>query len=68
MKNQKNLQLQVRLQTARLAQNAGLNQNISLAITLPLVPARKIPVAFHAKLEESLVIKHIAPVNFSDRR
>jgi hypothetical protein len=68
MKNQKNLRLQVRLQTARLAQNAGLNQNISPAITLTLFPARKIPVAFHPKLEESLVIKHIAPVHFSDRR
>jgi hypothetical protein len=68
MKNQKNLRLQVRLQTGRLAQNAGLNQNISLAITLPLFPARKIPVTFHPKFEESLVIKHIAPVHFSDRR
>jgi hypothetical protein len=67
MKNQKNLRLRVQLQTGRLAQNAWLNQNISLAITLPLVPARKIPVAFHAKLEESLVIKHISPVHFCDR-
>jgi hypothetical protein len=68
MKNQKNFRLQLRLKTGQLAPAAWLIQLNAPEIESAFVPAHKIPVAFHAKLEESLVIKHIAPVNFSDRR
>jgi hypothetical protein len=57
MKNQKNLRLQVRLQTERV----GLNQTFSPTVALPLFPARKIPVAHRPAVEELLVIKHVAP-------
>jgi hypothetical protein len=68
MKNQKNVRLQLRLKSGQLAPAAWLIQLHAPEIGTSFVPARKIPVVFHPKLEESLVIKHIAPVHFSDRR
>jgi hypothetical protein len=68
MKNQKNLRLQLRLKTGQLAPTAWLIQFQVPETGSSFVPARKIPVVFHLKLEKFLVIKHIAPVHFSDRR
>jgi hypothetical protein len=67
MKNQKSIRLQLRLKTGQLAPAAWLIQLNALQMGSSFVPARKIPVAFNPKLEESLAIKHIAPVHFSDR-
>jgi hypothetical protein len=61
MKNQKNLRLQVRSQTDDFAPDFRLRQIFLPALALPLFPARKIPVAYQAAIEELLVIKHIAP-------
>ncbi len=63
MKNQKNLRLQVRLQTDGRAPGTGQNQIFvpAMARSLPLLPARKIPVAYHPAIEELLFIQHLAP-------
>jgi hypothetical protein len=68
MKNQKNLRQQLRLKTGQLAPAAWLIQLHALEIKNTFVQARKIPVVFHHRLEESLAIKHIASVHLSDRR
>jgi hypothetical protein len=57
MKSQKNLRLQVRLQSERLAPN----QFFSAATALPLAQVRKIPIAYRAGEEELLAIKYVAP-------
>jgi hypothetical protein len=67
MKNQKNIRLQLRLKTGQLAPAAWLIQLHAPETGSSFVPARKIPVAFHPKFEESVVIKHIASAHFSNR-
>ena len=61
MKNQKNPGLQTQFKIGHLAPVAGLNQFHPLAMTKSFAPARKIPVLYHFALEESVIVKYVAP-------
>jgi hypothetical protein len=61
MKNQKNFRRQLQFEIGQLAPGAGLNQILPLTMPKAFAPARKIPVVYHFKIEESVSIKQIAP-------